>query len=156
MEIKQEDLVKEFARRTKKNLEILEQIKKDSPSKKIEIYETTQQINSLLGLLVFPRERYYNDIPETPITELANMGWAIPKVIDGYPQATNLRELVSYIRHSIAHCNIEFLNQDNEISGLKVWNKKHGSKGRIIWKAEITIQDIKIFTDKLSELIEQN
>ena len=44
--------VKEFAERTRMNLEIVE--KSDAPSAK----EVTQLINSLLGLLVVPNERY--------------------------------------------------------------------------------------------------
>ena len=155
MEIKQEDLVKEFAYRTKKNLETTEQIQREYPESQIKIYETTQLINSLLGLIIFPREKYYDNIPETPITDLANNGWPIPKVIDGYQQARNLRELVSNLRHAFAHCNIEFLNQDSEISGLKVWNKDPRN-GRILWKAKMTINDIKILTDKLAELIQQS
>lgn len=48
------DVLKDSAKRTQKNLEFIEKTKRDSPF--IEVFEVTQLINSLLGLLVFPKE----------------------------------------------------------------------------------------------------
>jgi len=66
-----EDLVADFAKRTRANLETLRgiQIKNDP---KLRVFEVTQLINSMLGLLVFPQQRYVDQIPEIPLAELVS------------------------------------------------------------------------------------
>ena len=57
--------VEAFAERTKENLRFIEDKVKEEKnegksSDEISIYETTQLINSLIGLLVFPKEEYFD------------------------------------------------------------------------------------------------
>jgi hypothetical protein len=116
-----QDVVKDFARRTRTNLEFIRAERANNP--KLEIYEVTQLINSLLGLLVFPQQKYINEIPKTPLNELAGQGWPIPKVLGNYSQVGDLNQLVRCLRNSIAHFNIVFLSDSTlQIKGLKVWN----------------------------------
>ena len=49
-----------FAERTLSNLQLIEYLEKTN--KNVNAYETTQLINSAIGLLVFPKEKYYNDM----------------------------------------------------------------------------------------------
>lgn len=143
------ELVVDFAKRTRENLETLRKLQKERPD--IKVYEVTQLINSLLGLLVFPKERFINHIPEIPLDELSRQGWPIPKVTGDYPQAAHLRALVRYLRNAIAHCNVEFLSDEkNEIKGLLVWNEH---KARKTWQAELTLQDINSITERFLKLI---
>ena len=65
-----ENLIKDFANRTRKNLVAIRNLK----SAGADVFDLTQLINSLLGLLVFPRERYVDRIPATPLNELAKRG----------------------------------------------------------------------------------
>lgn len=115
------NVVEDFASRTKKNLETLRQLQKQHPE--IEIYDVTQLINSMLGLLVFPQQSYFKKIPKITLVELQTQGWPIPKVTPSSKQAKNLRDLMRYMRNSVAHCNIIFLTDDrNVIIGLRMWN----------------------------------
>ncbi len=144
------DLIIDFAERTRHNLNVLRDIQKNM-SDKYTVFEVTQLINSMLGLLVFPQQTYINKIPQIPLNELKNQGWPIPKVEGDYPQVKDLRELIRYLRNAIAHCNLEFLSDERgEIKGLKVWNK---STGKTTWKAELTIENIEKFTDKFIQLL---
>lgn len=56
------DVVKDFAERTLVNLRQIESLSESG----YEAYEVTQLINSLLGLLIFPKERFHESIPEIP------------------------------------------------------------------------------------------
>ena len=54
-----ESVIRDFAERTRKNLRAIE----DLQAKGGEAYEVTQLVNSMLGLLVFPRERFSIKFP---------------------------------------------------------------------------------------------
>ena len=145
-----EKLVQDFAYRTRKNLDALLYLKRTKPDNNIEVYEVTQLINSMLGLLVFPKERYFDKIPKTPLSELANQGWPI-STVEGNYEVKDLQELVRYLRNAIVHCNLEFLsNEKKEITGLRVWNSRYG---QTTWKASLTIEDIEKIAYRFIELI---
>ena len=122
-----QNLIHDFAERTRANLDTLRRLQSEGPT-----YEVTQLINSLLGLLVFPEEKFFKDIPETPLSELEAEDWPIPKVSGNFEQARHLRELARYLRNAVAHCNVKFTSDErDEISGIMVWNeKKSGKLGR--------------------------
>jgi len=75
-----EKLVQDFAYRTRKNLDALLYLKRTKPDNNIEVYEVTQLINSMLGLLVFPKERYFDKIPK-------NTSFGISKPRLAYPDS---------------------------------------------------------------------
>ena len=146
------NVVKDFAHRTQQNLKLIEQEK----SKGNEAYEITQLINSCLGLLVLPQQRFMESIPETPIIELEQDGWAIPKVTGQFPQVQNLRELIRYLRNAIAHFNIEFLSDyEKEIQSIKVWNKSGGKTGKTTWEATLGLKELKSILFKFTELLDK-
>ena len=58
-----EEVVLDFALRTRKNLEAIEALQRLDAG----VFEVTQQINSMLGLLVFPQQEYVESIPKTPL-----------------------------------------------------------------------------------------
>jgi hypothetical protein len=146
-----ENIVKDFALRTLKNLNALRDIQRNQPS--VEVYEITQLINSMLGLLVFPQQRYVNNIPKVPLAELANRDWPIPEVVGNYPQVKNLNQLLRYLRNAIAHFNLEFISDENKnIEGLRVWNVDPRT-GEITWKARLTKDDIEKISRKFVELL---
>jgi hypothetical protein len=61
------NLVVDFANRTLANLDTLRNIQ-NQPGES-DVYEVTQMINSMLGLLVFSQQSYVNRIPQTPSSE---------------------------------------------------------------------------------------
>lgn len=141
------DLVKDFATRTKANLAIIRAaVKTDQDA-----YEVTQFINSLLGLLVFPQQEFYDKIPKTNLADLEKDGWPIPRVCDNYKQVKDLSELARYLRNGIAHFNLRFTQKDEHVDGVIIWNTRpNGEKN---WKAELTIVELEGITDRFAELL---
>jgi hypothetical protein len=116
-----------------------------------QLFEVTQLINSLLGLLVFPQQQYMQSIERIPLEELVQAGWPIPQV-DGYcPQVDDLNQLVRYLRNSVSHFNISFLtDRENQIAGLIVWNE---FRDRTTWRARLTIENLRGFCDRFVDLL---
>jgi hypothetical protein len=142
-----EDVIRDFARRTRRNLGEVERLLADGH----EVYKVTQLINSMLGLLVSPREEYVNRIPETPIRDLEQDGWLIPRVKDGFPQVPHLKDPVRYLRNAIAHFNIEFIDDGkNQIRILRVWNKYRSRK---TWEAEMGLYDLRGIAERFTDLL---
>ena len=145
-----EDLVADFARRTRENLETLRKVQE--VHRDWSVFEVTQLINSMLGLLVFPQQQYFDRIPETAMPVLVEQGWPVPRVTGNYPQANDLRTLVRYLRNAISHFNIEFLERKGgEITGIRVWNV--GRNNQKTWEAELSIDDLEAITKRFIELL---
>ncbi|MDO8283194.1 MAG: HEPN family nuclease [Thermodesulfovibrionia bacterium] len=149
------DKVKDFSTRTKANLKLIreeaDKVKEGGEGK--EAYEVTQLINSMLGLFVFPQQEFYNKIPKTPIKELEQAGWQIPKVDGNYPQAKDLKELARYLRNGISHFNLDFTSSGGHVNGLIIWNKDNGRIGKITWKATLTIKELEDIVSKFTDLL---
>jgi hypothetical protein len=148
-----EEVIRDFAQRTQKNLQAIEYLLKERKEGRDvpEVFETTQLVNSTLGLLVFPQQQFVDDIPETPINELKEMGWPVPKVCSGFPQVEDLNQLIRYLRNAIAHFNIRFIGDgQNQISFIKVWNCRDNKK---TWEAELSVSDLQSITEKFIELL---
>ncbi len=144
-----EDVIADFATRTKKNLELIRRLQAEDPES--EIYEVTQLVNSMLGLLVFPKERYFKEIPETSLAELEAQGWPIPKMRGDFKNPETLRQLIRLLRNSIAHFNLEFVvNERQQISGLILCNMQRGKK---TWEAELSLGDLEGITERFIELL---
>ena len=142
-----ENVIRDFAIRTKKNLEIIERLHKNG----MEAYETTQLVNSCLGLLVFPQQHFIERIPKTPMEQLIQEGWPVPQVTGQFRQVANLKELIRYLRNAIAHFNIQFLDDsENQIRLLRVWNINRGIK---TWEAELSVDDLKKISEKFSGML---
>ena len=142
-----EDLVSDFADRTRRNLEVIDGLTDDPES---DVFEVTQLINSMLGLLVFPREKFLDRIPEIPLAELKERGWPHITTRPPFKPPRTLRKLVRYLRNSIAHFNIKFRSEKGEISGITVWNMKGRKKD---WEANLNLEELREFTLKFVELL---
>jgi hypothetical protein len=149
-----EDVIRDFAIRTRLNLELVEASARNG---KGEAYEVTQLVNSMLGLLVFPKEQYFHQIPKTPLKRLAQDGWPVPRSSGELPDASNLRELVRYMRNAVAHFNVEFqADQKQQITGLRLWNSRNGRYGPKSWEAVLSVADLREITMRFIDLIEKS
>jgi hypothetical protein len=158
-----ENVVKDFAKRTRKNMEAIENYQTTGA----EVFEATQLINSMLGLLVFPQQKYVASIPQTPLDELERDGWPVPKVRGSFKQVTDLNQLIRYLRNAITHFNIEFIGDgQNQIAMLKVWNmapvRKNGKALRKAdgspvekknWEAELSLNDLRKLADRFIDML---
>ena len=141
------NLVKDFAERTRINLLLVQAEAKAGRN----AYEVTQLINSMLGLLVFPQQEFYNKIPETKLDDLKKDGWPIPRVNGDYPQVSNLKELARYLRNGVSHFTLRFTETDGHVDGIVIWNEtQNGTKN---WEAELKIEELEGIADKFSKLL---
>ena len=146
--------MQDFARRTLHNLEFIE---KNAASG--EVFEATQLINSLLGLLVFPQQEFYDQIPDSPLAELEKQGWPRIHASGQLPElpadANTLNGLLRYLRNSIAHFNIAFLaDENNQLHGIRVWNHENGRRTNPKnWEAEISLEELRSLIRKFAGLI---
>jgi len=157
-------MIVEFASRTKSNLLFLESVVKSQPESKL--YEVTQLINSLIGLIVLPFEklkmgkivtiqrngieykRYNLRIPNKTLEEMEKEGWVAPTVIGNYPEIIDLYQLVYYLRNAGAHFNIDFESDPftHQITGVKVEDYSFDRNRKVwekIWEAELSIDALR-------------
>ena len=147
-----EDVIGDFAQRTLHNLRVIRELRGREPGS--QVFEVTQLVNSTLGLLVFPQQKYVDSIPETSLDELGANGWPIPRIVGNYPQVENLRQLIRVLRNAIAHFNLEFVpGPENVIGSLRVWNTKLRKPNEITWMAELTIDDLEQITERFAEVL---
>ncbi|KAB0498267.1 HEPN family nuclease [Pseudomonas lini] len=80
-------------------------------------YETTQLLNTLIGLLFFPNERMSDIIPEKSLLDIEAWGFRPDCIVNAgahkTPQEINLRELVRRLRNAVAHCNVSPFPNDH-------------------------------------------
>jgi hypothetical protein len=146
-----EDVVADFAKRTRRNLRAVEDLQDQGH----EVFEVTQLINSMLGLLVFPREEFVGRIPKIPLTELKAQGWPVPQARRGFDQVHDLNELVRYLRNAVSHFNIEFLADGrNHISKVRVWNTN--LDGVKTWESDLGLLELRGIAERSTDLILQN
>ena len=101
-----EKFKRDFIIRTKENLlKITEQ----------NGYEVTQLINSSIGLLIVPEQKFYNEIDNSFVNE-ATLN-EINLCIDS-KNKMSLKEIVRHLRNSISHSRIKFENDNGKISKI--------------------------------------
>ncbi len=153
MEYREGDEIREFVKRTRQNLEVIRAFEREN---KGSAFEFTQLVNSMLGLLVFPQQKYVAAIPKTPLSDLRNVGWRFPTKIEGDFEPDNLHDLFCMLRNGIAHFNVKFISDSNrQLSGLQIWNQRN-KKTPPNWKAEITKDDLEDLTNRFVELLLEN
>ena len=108
------DLEDEFIARTQKNLIAIECLKE----KGVEVYEVTQLLNSMLGLLIFPKERrLYEKIQPKSWDTMVEEGWPLPS--EDYSHVSDLEELIRHMRNAVAHCKFNLTTDHDEISSIE-------------------------------------
>lgn len=143
-------LVRSFAARTRINLEFIEKQQQLGQ----DVYEVTQLINSLLGLLIFPQQRFLDAIPKTPLKELEAQGWPEIQITQGQSECQTLYDLVRYLRNGVAHCNIRFLaDHKGELVGLTIWNNNPRQVRN--WEARLSIEQLRKITDMFIDTIQE-
>ena len=108
------DLEDEFIARTQKNLKAIECLKEKGG----EVYEVTQLLNSMLGLLIFPKERrLYEKIQPKSWDTMVEEGWPLPSGDNAH--VSDLEELIRHMRNAVAHCKFNLTTDHDEISSIE-------------------------------------
>ena len=127
--------------------------KKDFPKRTIDIlngykceYNVTLLLNCLLALLVLPKEKFYDNIPEEIPPDWGLTKEHIQKVqcqVCGY----KLKNIVLNMRHAIAHLDVKTTKD------YKGNIEKVRFKNRSKFIAEIPVGDLKTFVIKLTKYV---
>lgn len=147
------DFIADFAQRTLRNLD---RVQAQASSGDEGVYPVTQLWNSLLGLIVLPRERDLRRIPRIPMTELWSQGW--PRLTAHGPEHRSLRDLVNDLRRAVAHFNVEFTaGSDREITSVTMWTQDSDSGGRPVpgsrrWEGRITVEELDRLARSIADL----
>ena len=107
------DLEDEFIARTQKNLRAIECLKEKGG----EVYEVTQLLNSMLGLLIFPRARFFEKIQDKSWDLMDKEGWPLPSGDNAH--VSDLEELIRHMRNAVAHCKFNLTTDHDEISSIE-------------------------------------
>jgi hypothetical protein len=125
---------RDLMRRTMVNLRFIEAHQaSDGP------YEVTQLINSFLGALAHPWERYRTDLQRLPLAEAGRLGWPeMEKELTEDVDPNSLGDLLRLVRNAFAHGNIEFIpDSSGDIQQIRFWNNNRS--GRRTWGAVLTV-----------------
>lgn len=141
--------VRDFARRTRRNLLAIQRLSESSPN---DFFEVTQLVNSAVGLLMFPQQEFFDRIPEWDNKDLEAKGWPFVSFEHGADRTRNLRQLIRYMRNSFAHFNIDFKADGGKISGLYMWNRP--SEGTPPdWVCYLTVDQLRGLFEKFAQLM---
>jgi hypothetical protein len=130
------DVVGDFARRTKQNLVIIEALASTHLGARPhpQVWDFTQLVNSLLGLLVFPQQEWFDKLPETPLAAMPPGCWPTLHITrwdrrhrkgpnKGQLKDKTFKEVAICLRNSISHFNVEFEGDSRDnIDRIRLWN----------------------------------
>lgn len=139
------DLVRDFIERTLKNLERIEEALGEEKN----VYEVTQLINSLLGLIVLPKEKELNKIEDINLEDLESKGWPKLNINGNYGDENSLRGVIRHLRNAIAHFRVTLESKNGCLDSIifedncKCKNTK--------FKCEMEIDSLKHFVKKFAE-----
>lgn len=140
--------VKDFVLRTKENISC-----GNHP------YKVTQLVNSLVGLLILPKERYYTNIQDNMLDSelLANIRSKI--TINNPCKHCSLKYIVRRMRNAIAHFHI-VCNADkytHEIVEIVFSDFDDGNNGRIPnFQITLPVDLVQRFLEQFSEAVSQS
>lgn len=144
----------EFAERTRKNFEYIDRARNDEE----DVHVVTQLINSLLGLVVFLREReVLRRIPTMQLNDLEVEGWPHVEVTKGQNDCTTLGQVLHHLRNAVAHGRIRFSSDSREMSEVVVqfedWKDKRAKEPYVCF--EMDALALHAFCAKLTRLVQQ-
>jgi hypothetical protein len=133
-------------KRTLFNLEFIEKHKTQYG-----LFEVTQLLNSIAGVLVYPKESLIECVEKSNLTdeECPVRGISQPKVLYGKLNSDTVHGLIHYLRNGFAHFNTDFEYEDKQIKGVYVWNKEHGKTN---WVAYMSISTLRHLIEDISNL----
>ena len=146
------DLEDEFIARTQKNLIAIECLKDIS----CKVYEVTQLLNSMLGLLIFPKERFFEKIQNKRWDMMVKEGWPLPSGDNA--RVSDLEQLIRNMRNAVAHCNFKVMTEHDEISSIEFRNFRRGDnhKEQPRWKGVYDVASLRTFIYMLLDHIQSS
>jgi len=135
----------------------LENLRKISEKDQTTSFEVTQLINSLLGLIVLPKEKELIRQSDS-LSILQRKGWTFPEKKSGVANPKNLVQLIKHLRNGIAHWNIQFhSDKERQLCGVIITNmlsrSRDGHKyNEVQWEGEFSVDVLRDFVLRLGSL----
>lgn len=131
-----DNVMSEYIDRTIENLRIIEETTSKQGS-----YEVTQLINSFVGLLILPKEKIFDGIDDSYVSdETLNQ---LKKYICCSKEEKNLKNIIRHLRNGVAHFNMKF-SGSGRIEEIEI-------KDRENFKATFDIKFLKSFILEFAE-----
>jgi hypothetical protein len=146
----------EFARRTRRNLEAIEEAAESGA----EVHVVTQLALSLLGLVVFPKEKLLLEgARRKTLPEMKEEGWptwVITRDDDKKRPTTTLFDIVAHVRNAASHGRLTFTSDSRLIEevAIVVEDKKNKKDPEPYWVAQIEAKDLRAFCFRFLEFID--
>lgn len=145
------EFVKDFAFRTKKNLKYIESKKNIGCDS---VFEFTQLVNSLLGLLVIPQERECDRICNNFVSQKTCEGLKACIERNDYNNECDFTNILRHMRNAIAHGQVEIGATNGEISSILFIDKNHNNCRQ--FHIRLTCSQLRDFIEEFSDsLIEK-
>lgn len=142
-------LHRDFAERTRANLEFIEGA---YTRKEPNVYNATQLINSLLGMVIFLKEAEL--IPDIRVDKFAG-GIFFETIIKSNNSPVKLREFLRSFRNAISHGNIEDFGDELEINGF-IFRDRINKNAPFHWGIKISLGEIRKLAFGLVDYVIQN
>ena len=151
-----------FALRTRKNLEYM----RHAFDRAEDVHVVTHLVNSLLGIIVVPKERYCEEtFWSINLEELARQGWpkwdiTIDRPTKGGSRTETLGHLIRHLRNAAAHGRFRFGGKPDSRNlaevRLIVEDAPSSGVGNADWRAEIGGDDLFLFCLMLTDYIDDS
>jgi hypothetical protein len=140
----------EFARRTRRNLEAIEAARRNN----VDVYPVTQLTLSLLGLVVFPWARQFDEsVKSLSLQALFREGWPEWNFMKG--TSATLSDLMFHLRNAVAHRRVHFSSDSPDPKHVTIqFSDAKPKHADTYWTAEISAEDLRLFCVKFIELVD--
>jgi hypothetical protein len=149
----------EFAVRTRRNLVAIEKSKSELHGEPVHV--VVQLTNSLLGLIVFPKEKeVFNRAKEKTIDAMIDEGWSVPRITLDSPKKPQDKtatpyDILKHLRNAVAHGRLTFNSDSGEPNEVAVTVADNYPKdSEPYWRAEIEVVQLRTFCFRLLDFIE--
>ena len=143
----QDEKTLEVARRTRANLQFMDEQYRLGA----EVYEFTQLLNSMLGMIICVREDYLkapqgSSEPAVTWQNIIDAGLHVSS--DVRSKADAFSTLISNLRHGLAHNGYDFLVSNGEITGIRVETDRG-------WAANLSETELREIADLAVDYLER-
>jgi hypothetical protein len=138
----------EFCRRTRRNLEFIENALQNDPT--APVHAVTQLTLSLLGIVVFPYERLDETIFYKTVTQMRGDGWfgwsiMLDKPKKAHETTRTLGDLLRHLRNAVAHGRLTFSSDSPSINDVSVTVEDGPENAPANWRACIEGPELRSF-----------
>lgn len=109
----QKGFIKDFFERTAKIIKSFEEINNDE-------YEVTLLCNCMVGILIFPEEKFYPDFKVKDTNLSINSKQILLDGLNGKYKPQSVMEILKRMRNAVSHCHMKFESATNYTSDNQI------------------------------------